>query len=601
MTETMKRALELDSLVLKGLHTGSLGHYLAALGLLNAIRHVEGADEIRGYWRNGQFLLYGLDKHTLGNFLLNTWNPSPFKLWWREVQEASKKDSEALPKLRATVPDEKVDQLDAVMVQAKRRVFNDIFGTGGNVGKRDLARLWEKCSELTRKAEAGAWLEHTLFGLEDTLLPKLTSAGTWFAFSNKVFNSGQDWYREGRLSPWSFLLAVEGALLLRGGVHKRLGSQTQGIAAFPFMCRPLSAPAEGQVGQRKSEFWGPIWSKPATLAEVESLFRGGLMEVGGRLAVAPHEFAVAAMDAAVDAGITTFIRFELCQTTSAQVYEALPREEVPVDRRYGESYSRLVLPLISSHWIERLPVEPRDTKQRGRFVGLRGPVEEAIIRLSEEPDDPERWRTLLLLIARTQERVDLNKNLRERCIPLPRLSQGWFERAWPSRPVEIEVSRAVASMGAGTTDPILFNIFGIERKSEKYASFPKARPVRAVWNNGLPTSVFIDIIKRRLLDVDELESTPLKGTQPCGLNAIASFLSGEGFDFELTALWVPALALIDWKPRPFRDEQQQLFPSVPLNPLYSLFRPLVDPEGLVIGGTPLFPLREDDTNRLIIV
>ncbi len=399
------------------------------------------------------------------------------------------------------------------MIHANRRIFNPLFGTGGNIGKRNLAALWKRCRQLSRQPEASSWLKQALFGIDDVLLPELRGAGTWFAFSNKMFNSGQDWYREGRLSPWSFLLAMEGALLLRGGVHRRLSTQTKGKAVFPFMCRPTEPATDGQVAHGKCEFWAPLWSKPATMTEVEALFRGGLAEVGGRPASAPQEFAAAALDAAVDAGVSAFIRFDLRQTTSAQVFEALPRGRIPV-RRYGDlRYSRLLLPLITARWIDHLPYEPKDSKQRGKFVGLRGPVEAGIVHVSEDPEDSERWRSLLLLLARTQQRIDRNRNLRERCTPVPRLHEGWFDRAWLDPPPELRVARAIASIQGWSTpaegvakraDLLLVNIFGVEMTASRIPSFPKARPNRAVWHEGRPSRRLIDVLRRRLLEANEM-------------------------------------------------------------------------------------------------
>ena len=99
--------------------------------------------------------------------------------------------------------------------------------------------------------------------------------------------------------------------------------------------------------------------------------------------------------------------------------------------------------------------------------GFRGPVETAIVRVSEaagSPTEPERWRELLLELARQQTRIDRNKTFRESFPPVPRLGSGWFERAWPegSCPDEVAVARAVASVGAGTPSPVVANVFGID-------------------------------------------------------------------------------------------------------------------------------------------
>ena len=169
------------------------------------------------------------------------------------------------------------------------------------------------------------------------------------------------------------------------------------------------------------------------------LLHRGLARLGGRAARAPYEFAAAALAAGVDAGVTEFARYELRQTTSSQVFEAIPREHI---KTHGESTNRpqngwrsvastLLLALIESGWLDRLPYEPCDSKQKGKFVGLRGPIEAAIMRIGERPGDPTRWQSLLLKLASAQARIDRNKVHRERCAALRPLDPAWFDLAWP--------------------------------------------------------------------------------------------------------------------------------------------------------------------------
>lgn len=147
-----------------------------------------------------------------------------------------------------------------------------------------------------------------------------------------------------------------------------------------------------------------------------------------------------------------------------------------------------------------MPYEPRDSKQKGKFAGLRGPVEAAIVRIGERPDDATRWQDLLLKLANAQSRIDRNKAHRERCVPLRPLDPEWFDCAWrPSDgiPAEIEMARAIASIGwpivAKTGDlPLLANVFGVEITAKRQyigVRFPKARTAQAVWGDALPIRV----------------------------------------------------------------------------------------------------------------
>ena len=114
---------------------------------------------------------------------------------------------------------------------------------------------------------------------------------------------------------------------------------------------------------------------------------------------------VAALAAGVDAGVTEFARYELRQTTSSNVFEAIPRDHIKAKLETGGAAqngnraiaSKLLLALIESGWLDRLPYEPRDSKQKGKFIGLRGPIEAAIVQIGERPDDATRWQARMAL------------------------------------------------------------------------------------------------------------------------------------------------------------------------------------------------------------
>ncbi len=131
------------------------------------------------------------------------------------------------------------------------------------------------------------------------------------------------------------------------------------------------------------------------------------------------------------------------------------------------------------NWVGAL--RRHDDNREKQFRGLCGPVEAAVIRVSEavgSPIEPERWRQLLLELARQQARIDRNKTFRESLPPLPRLRAEWFDRAWPvgSFGDEIAVARSVASVGADTAYPSLVNVFGVELAGRQIKFAGKARP-----------------------------------------------------------------------------------------------------------------------------
>lgn len=533
-----------------------------------------------------------LDYDSYESYLLKHWQPTAYERWWSEKQKIDTKarSDRQIQETRSWEENTKVRLLDSHIVGSGRNQFNRVLVMGGNIGRRDLSKAFKDALALLKdrtSPRVSSWLRTTLLGTSEMPLPNLNSAGTWFVYANKTFNSGQSWYREGQISPWSFLLALEGALLLVGGVGRRLGSNAHHYAVFPFVTDAPSPTSDGEVGLARAEFWAPLWEHPANLAEVRALLQRGSARIGQRAAKAPHEFAVAALAAGVDAGIGTFVRFVLRQTTSGQVYEAIPRERITV-RHTQDHTPDLIASLIP--WLDRLPYEPRDSKQKGKFRGLRGPIEEAIVHVAEKPDEPEPWRRLLLRLAEVQGRIDHNQELRSRCRGLPFLDQAWFEKAWPSPLAEVLVARALASVGAGTEQPILVNIYGVEVDTRGAVRFPgDRRPQRAVWHTGSPLRVLAAVLERRLIDAKATDLLPLGGPCPCNAALVAAFLA-DTLDVEEIARWIPPLSLINWR-RPHRRvvDTSGLLPSDGAFLLHALFRPLFHPSKISIEGDVLFP------------
>lgn len=632
----------LNVIALDGINTDSLGQYLAGLGVLSAVS--QKWPEILGCWRNGRFVLLArsLTIDEVERFLSQEWRQTPYRRWWATSQkkDTKAKSSQNLWAERNNCAADEITVLDAHIVPLRRNQFNPILGTGGNIGKRNLEKAVEDAQNLLKKPDSVEWLHTALTGEQKVGLPDFSNAGTWFVHANKTFNSGQSWYREGKLSPWAFLLALGGALLLSGGANKRLGSRARPYAVFPFISDPASPETAGQVGASKGEFWAPLWAWPATILEVRSLFQRGLARLGGNPARAPHEFAVAVLAAGVDAGIVEFARFELRQTTSSQVYEAIPCPHIRVrrsERNTNEGKtegsppspveSHLLMELIESRWLDqRRLFEPRDSKQRGKFVGIRGPVEVAIIHVTEQPEDTVRWQSLLLRLAAAQFRIDRNKNLRDDCRPLPLLSLGWFEKAWPpeQRPDEIELAAAIASVshwpspeelrGRNTvpTVPLLVNVFGVEvharagqrGKMRFDVRFPKARPQRVVWHRGDPLQNLTDVAHRRLVDAMDSKSAVTNGSYWCRGGLIDRLLNNDSsLDLQLIAQWVPALALLNWAEQTRQQRRGQTHSAAVkaeadssgvrnwgepepdgVSLLDAFFRPFFQPQALWIGG-----------------
>ena len=563
----------LDVVRLSGLRLDSLGNYLAALGLMEACSQ-KWAD-FRGLWFESEFVVgsAGLTSQSLRGYLASEWRPTSYERWW--------KGSKEIAKLRSWEPSlARVRLLDAHIVAKGTNVYNDILGTGGNVGKRDFAKVSEVCRELITKPDSGAWLSYSLFGTSTDgkspmELPDLPSTGTWFANANKAFNSGYSAACEGQLSPWSFLLALEGAILLRGGSGKRLSARATRYATFPFVSEAAAPATVGEMESERSEFWAPIWDKPAKILELKALLQRGQARVGKRAARAPFDFAAAALTSQVQAGLVGFERFGLRQTTSANTYEAINMGRAAVRK---ESKSLTAATIQIADWAESLPRD-KSSAQQSVFCGMRAPVERALTRLAQKRDESERWRDLLMTIAQTQRHVDRNQNWRSSTRAISKMPAALFDKAWPEATGhEVEIARAIASLGPSEYG-LRHNIFGLNRVKKAHREmFADPRPASFVWHDGDPIRLLADVLERRLLDAESKEAhapaPPLRGRQFCSQAALDSFARGE-IDVEAMSLLLPALSLIHWSRAESGMTMNAQRPASPEFLLQGYFRPLL--------------------------
>ena len=74
-----------------GLHSDTLGHYFAALGLLAAVG--QRWPDVQGCWRDRRFLLLpeSLTGQQVKDHLLDVWRPTRYERWWGDAQKADTK------------------------------------------------------------------------------------------------------------------------------------------------------------------------------------------------------------------------------------------------------------------------------------------------------------------------------------------------------------------------------------------------------------------------------------------------------------------------------------------------------------------------------
>lgn len=625
----MAAELRLPVLALPGLPPDSLGNYLASLGLLRVLSRKWPSTRIA--WRDEVLQVVG-GPTTLDELLdelvrvasQRAW--APYERGWLAEQTKGTKlgqnkntASQAgapIAAWRAKQPEDAVAVLDSHIVATTRQMFNPLTGNGGSAGNRDFSDGWRRATNLLAapgKQDIGEHLRDLLLGdvvawlvtdvpLEGKKKKGSLNAASWFSASNKLYNNGQKPYREAGLSPWAMALACEGLPFFAGGASRRLGARSRAVGAFPFVTHPIAAAAEKEADRLRGEIWIPLWRRPMTLAEASLLFSRGRAELRGREALSPAAFATAIRKRGVDAGVSEFRRFTLGRTTSANTFESR------LEARFSLNIGTNSTGAAASLTLERVTalIEqrgfPRDSK---RFVGLRGPIEAALLDVAAEPNRSEAGIGLLDAIATALDRIDRNRSFREGKIRWDPLPLEWLPSLFADEQPGIEARLALSLVSAfPETLPFAAFRFGVEWTREQngkyeydWAAKPawfehsKVPPARWVWGPGELARVICAVLSRKLLEkakLDDANTTrPLgRAPLPATTSQVREWLAGE-IDESLFSAWLSRLALFDWRMVPqevralVRGEAQDAQVDGELA-LLGLMQPLIDKRTLII-------------------
>jgi len=567
---------------------------------------------------------------------------------WSDAQKKGTKAKSGAPLAlwQAEAQEDQLPFFAAHAVPHARVSFNPLLGSGGNAGKRDFSKGWtaaanalatmqkqaderyqaairkakEDCqkdqrSAGTRKTEAARQkavaaanqkyqaaltaaeevrravvepqddLRCLLLGLPTQRDPVGFNGGSWFSEATKLYNSGQSLAREGQISPWAMVLACEGLAFLAGGASRRLGARSaRAVGAFPFITQPIAASAEKEADRLRGEIWTCLWGRPMTLAEVSTLFSRGRAELRGRGALTPAAFATAIRGRGVDAGVSEFRRFTLGRTTSSNTFE--PRLEA---RFSLDTASELVSGPTSST-LERVTalIEQRGFPRDGkRFVGLRGPIEAALLDVAAEPNRSEAGIALLDAIVTALDRIDRNRSFREGNVRWEPLPLDWLPSLFADEQRGVEARLALSVVSAfPVAQPFATYRFGVEWKYANYTHTERP-PARWVWGPGDLARVLGAVLARRLLDqASDADKAQGRAPLPATTSAVRRWLDGD-LDESLFSAWLSRLALFDWRRVP-QEVRALIQPEhhVPRADgeiaLLGLMHPLVDERSLVI-------------------
>ena len=434
-----------------------------------------------------------------------------------------------------------------------------LFPAHGQEGSGDYFSQVEKAVEAARGAPLDiAW---SLFAEGNPTLKKgLDSGYLFFPEPMKRYATGiAKWVQDrAALSPWCFLLAVRGAVLLRGSL-RRLRWGQRPYPAFPFVF-------EGSVVElgkgsffRNVEVHLPTWTAdyPRTLAEFEVQMRQFQARLSGRgFAATAAEFRAAVVGRGPGAAFDTFHRFVLEGRRPGRqlMRQGIPRGSTRVGGKGKEHATlRLMLaPLAETGWFDQFSTD--------RLRAERARAEEAIHRAVDEPG-PDTYRGILkslwdlnqALVVSGALRRDL-EDTRRKPRPLPPLPALLWERALGNGPDPAHrLGRAIGSIlgvpaKGAVVGPILEHMLPVRYRWDDCAwTVPESPPSRSLrWSGLNPLGDFGDLFWYRWLDSAELPRLPFAAARFARLADIAALLRGDVNIREVHCL-AGLYALLDWQ------------------------------------------------------
>src|SRR5579883_1594066 len=326
-----------------------LAHYLKALGIFRLVSEQADAG-IKASWEQDRFVLRtSFTPDTLVNFFCRDYQPSPVLAPWNGGSGFFPKDnSEAIAAIEKSVvprfalyresilaarsalqvlglkakpegdtkslllqscrnafPDGALGWLDAVFVLSQNGAkFPPLLGTGGNDGRLEftnnfMQRLTEIMDPATGEPTSNSerWLCAALFAEAAPGLVTKAPIGQFFPGAAGGANATSGFDASSAVNPWDFILMIEGSLLFAAASVKRLESGDGGVLVYPFCVRQAGVGYASAAGadevEARCEMWMPLWSEPASIAELRAIFSEGRAQVRGKAARTGVDFAQA--------------------------------------------------------------------------------------------------------------------------------------------------------------------------------------------------------------------------------------------------------------------------------------------------------------------
>lgn len=490
--------------------------------------------------------------------------------------------------------------LDAVFTtRASGMADNPVFLNRGKAGNTEIFRsFWSYFLEF--RSNPGPQVRAALNGVTSAGAASVNAPGApFFPDHIKTYNYGLGWVLQAYpFCALDYLLAVEGALALRGSATRLLGVRTGNFAAFPFVFETSDDMTndKGEVVGMSQAVWLPVWSRPTAYAELESFVLDSQSRLPSGEVRFTAEFARAIRCHGVDTGFMGYQEFRFKLSGARVPWICTGRYMSTGAKRHMTDTAELLRPLDEAGFLDQLKF--REQSGRSSPHRWRRAVLDAIENAVSE-GSPREYLAILERLFEVNRLLAISTRFREsvgHSVFVPPLPQEpWLEAlAGPETEPEFEIARALASIvghakqvgGGFSAEPFLGSLLPLTLSNSNQRWYlPSTPSAQAVWTG---TDLPVDlgrVLSRRYLDSRSDERPALASPFPARLRTILRFLHGE-LDDQRIARYAEGLSLIGWHftsrtepeaSQPAR-EQKDAEPRHPIPLCYAAVRSLLEIE-----------------------
>jgi CRISPR-associated protein Csx17 len=523
-----------------------------------------------------------------------------------KAAETSASTRELLESFRDGLPELGALAMDAVLTSRTARASdNPLFLKRGEAGNSEIFRgFWSYF--LSFKDNSTNLVKASLFPQQSSIWDNEKSPGTpFFPDAIKTYNSGLGWVVNSfPFNALDYLLAVEGALALRGAASRTLAANSRRFAAFPFVFDSGEDLVDdsNEVKGTASSIWLPLWDRAATFAELSSFICDAQARLPGKEARFSAEFARALRAQGVDAGFSGWQEFRFKMKASRVPWVCTGRYLGATSDRHSLRLNDALAPLDESGFLDQFePLYKKGYKIDARSPhSIRASISAAIEDTVVQPTSDNAMEILLRLYpacGKLAQSKSFRETLRQRATffdPLP--MKQWEDLLGGFGSPEFRIAQALASVTGfskqsngkfSRAQPFLGSLLPLNLEYGRCRLEENSK--QAVWSGTNLGHDLARVLSRRYLDSLDDERPALMAPRPAPLEDILAFLNGELDDHRI-ARWTEALSLVGWhfekekesadptassEEQSLEDEQWQ-FPAVPL--AYAALRSVIEME-----------------------